>query len=152
MSLFGELHARLKQCLHVDARRQPLQHHSRKTIMNKISQVLATATVAAIGLASTAAFAEGASYDYPQAVTSNTTRAQVQSELAQAKRDGSIKVYSISYNHMAAMKSVKSRAEVQAEVVGTDTATRDAMLGEDSGSFALSHKPARSAGTVLATR
>ena len=120
--------------------------------MNKLSQVLATATVAAIGLASTAAFAEGSSYDYPQAVTSNTTRAQVQSELAQAKRDGSIKVWSTSYNHMAAVKSLKSRADVQAELLGTEPAVRDAMIGEDSGSFALSPKPARSAGTVLAAR
>ena len=120
--------------------------------MNKLSQVLATATLAAIGMAGTTAFAQEATYDYPQAVSSNVTHAQVQAELAQAKRDGSMRVYSISYNHLAAAKSLKSRAEVQAEVLGTDHAAREAMLGEDSGAFALSRQPARNAGTVLAAR
>jgi hypothetical protein len=71
---------------------------------------------------------------------------------AQAKRDGSMRVWSTSYNHMAAAKSVKSRADVQGEVLGADRAATTALTGEDSGSFALSRQRARQAGTVLAAR
>jgi hypothetical protein len=122
--------------------------------MNKLSQVALTAAVAALGFAgTTAAMAQEATYDYPLPAVSSVTRAQVQAELAQAKRDGALRVWSTSYNHMAAMKSVKTRAEVRAEVAGTDHAALAAMSGEDSGSFALSRqRPAASAGTVLAAR
>ena len=120
--------------------------------MNKLSLVLATAALSTLGAASTVALAQEATYDYPQAVTSNVTRAQVQAELAQAKRDGSIRVWSSSYNHMAAAQSLKARADVRAEVLSTNRAEMAAVTGEDSGSFALSRKAVRSAGTVLAAR
>ena len=121
--------------------------------MNKLSQVLATTALAAIGFAGSPAFAQEATYEYPQAATSGVTRADVQAELAQAKRDGSMRVWSTSYNHMAAAKSIKSRAEVQAEVLNGDRAATAALAGEDSGSFALSRQlRARPAGRVIAAR
>lgn len=120
--------------------------------MNKLSQVFATAAVAVIGFAGAPSFAQEATYEYPQAVASDLTRAQVQTELAQARRDGSTRVWSTTYNHIAAAKSLKSRAEVQAEVLGTGRASTAVMLGEDSGSFALSRQPARGGVTVLAAR
>lgn len=120
--------------------------------MNKLTQVFATAAIAAIGYAGAPAFAQQATYEYPQAVAGDATRAQVQAELAQAKRDGSTRVWSTTYNHMAAAKSMKTRAEVQAEVLGAERAASAAMLGEDSGSFAMSRQPARRGVTVLAAR
>lgn len=120
--------------------------------MNKLAQVFATVAVAALGVVAVPSFAQQATYEYPQAVADSATRAQVQAQLAQAKRDGSTRVWSTTYNHMAAAKSLKSRAEVQAEVLGTDRASTAAMLGEDSGSFALSRQPARGGVTVLAAR
>jgi hypothetical protein len=119
------------------------------------TRLIVAAALAA--LASGAAFAEGGTYDYPQAYSSNVTRAQVQTELEQAKRDGSIRVHSTSYNHMAAAKSLKSRDEVRAEVLAERNlpagAVRAAALhGEDSGSFAFSRTPQRDAGTRIAGR
>lgn len=120
--------------------------------MNKLTQVLATTTLAAIGFAGAPAFAQEATYEYPQVATSNVTRAQVQAELAQARADGSMKVWSTTYNHIAAAKSVKSRADVRAELLGSDRAALAATTGEDSGSFAMSRQTARGASTLLAAR
>lgn len=120
--------------------------------MNKLSQVLFTTAIAAVGFAGAPAFAQQATYEYPQAADSVVSRAQVQAELTQAKREGTTRVWSTTYNHMAAAKSLKSRAEVQAEVLGTDRTATEAMLGEDSGSFAMSRQPARRGVTVLAAR
>jgi hypothetical protein len=63
-----------------------------------------------------------------------------------------MRVWSTSYNHMAAAKSVKSRSEVQAEVLAVGHDGLVATTGEDSGSFALSRQPLRRAATVLAAR
>ncbi|MCW5635138.1 MAG: DUF4148 domain-containing protein [Rubrivivax sp.] len=115
----------------------------------KLSQVIATAALATLG---TAAFAQEATYEYPQPATSTVTRAQVQAELADAKRTGFMRRWSTSYNHMAAAQSLKSRADVRAELLGTSLADRTAFTGEDSGSFALSRQPAREAAAVLAAR
>ncbi len=120
--------------------------------MNKLTQVFTIAAVAALGYAVGPAFAQEATYEYPQAVAGSATRAQVQAELAQAKRDGSARVWSTTYNHMAAARSLKSRADVQAEVLGKDRDATATMLGEDSGSFALSRQPARRGFAVLAAR
>lgn len=122
--------------------------------MNTTLKILVAASIAAF--ASTAAFAQEATYDYPTSYSSNVTRAQVQAELAQAKRDGSMRVHSTSYNHMAAAKSLKTRAEVVAETLadrqGAAGAINAAALqGEDSGSFAFSRQlPVRDAGTRIA--
>lgn len=98
-----------------------------------------TQLFAAIALtlaASGAAWAQEATYEYPQAVTAGKSRSQVQDELVAARADGSIKAYSKSYNPLAMAKSELSRAQVKNEA---KTALAVALVGEDSGSFALSH-------------
>jgi len=122
--------------------------------MNATFKTLLASTLAAF--AASAAFAQEATYEYPTAYQSDVTRAQVQAELAQAKRDGSMRVHSTSYNHMAAAKSLKTRAEVVAETladrrVPVGSLNAAALQGEDSGSFALSRQlPLRDAGTRIA--
>lgn len=89
------------------------------------------------------------------AFTQTKTRDQVQAELFQARADGSIKVWSTSYNHMAAMKPVRSRADVHAEAVAANRAGADSLwFGEDSGSFALARmQPGRAvAERIVASR
>ena len=108
-------------------------------------KTLAAAFVAAFA-ASGAAFADGATYDYPTATVSGKTRADVQKELFAARADGSIKVWSTTYNPLTVAKSLKTRDEVKAERAD---ATMQALHGEDSGSFALS-LPVRQAAPLLA--
>lgn len=98
--------------------------------------------------ASGAALAQEATYEYPQANVSTLTRAQVQAELFAARADGSIKAWSTTYNPLALAKSERSRDAVKSE---RHTGLSDAVVGEDSGSFALSHpKAVRNAPAVLA--
>ena len=103
----------------------------------------------AVSIASSgAAFAQEATYDYPQPVVSTKTRAQVQSELFAARADGSSKVWSISYNPLALAKSERSRDSVKAE---RGSAMAHAVIAEDSGSFLLSRQqPSRAAAAVFA--
>ncbi len=98
--------------------------------------------------AATGAMAQEATYDYPQAAVSTKTRAEVLTELATARADGSIKAWSISYNPLAMAQSTLSREAVKAD---RHAALDHAMVGEDSGSFALSqHQPARPAPAAFA--
>lgn len=83
------------------------------------------------------------------------SRAQIQSELFQARADGWMKVISFSYDHMAAAKSLRSRDEVRAEAVASNRAGDDATwFGEDSGSFELARAvPSRAlAERIVASR
>jgi len=82
-------------------------------MMKKSSLVVAlTLAVALVG----AAYADDPTPDNNQSVASTKTRAEVQAELAQAKRDGSIKAWSMHYNHLAVAKSVNTRNEVLADL------------------------------------
>ncbi len=109
----------------------------RKSIMSKLS-LLAYPLIAAVSLAAASvAFAEDITPDNTAASVSTKSRAQVQSELFAARADGSIKVMSISYNHMLAVKSVRTRDEVRAE---RERGFDNAWYGEDSGSFALARQ------------
>lgn len=108
-------------------------------------KTLAAAFVATFA-ASGAALADGASYDYPTATVSGKTRADVQKELFAARADGSVKVWSTTYNPLTVAKSLKTRDEVKAE---RSDARVQAFYGEDSGSFALS-APAAQAAPLLA--
>ncbi len=118
--------------------------------MNKFAVALAASLVS---LAAVPAFAQEATYDYPQPVASAVTRAQVQAELQQARRDGSIRVWSTSYNHIAAAKSLKTRDEVRAETLAAGAGYSAALTGEDSGSFAMSRQPgAQPAAALYAAR
>ena len=112
-------------------------------------QIFVYPAIAALSLA--AAFSahaqsyEGADYDAISSraaanVTTNAvSRAQVTGALAQARTERAVDVYSYNYNPATQARSVKSRAEVQAEVRalrGSNFA--QAWYGEDSGSFAMS--------------
>jgi len=118
-------------------------------MMNKLTLVAALSLVAA-----GAAFADDPTPDNTASALSLKSRAQVQAELVQARADGSAKAWSTSYNPLALAKSEKTRAQVQAELAATqgDSLAR-ALVGEDSGSFALSRiKPARQAAPLLAAK
>jgi hypothetical protein len=128
--------------------------------MNTATRLIWTAAAAGLTLFASAAVAQEASPDYPAAQQGSTlTRAQVQAELAEAKRTGALRVYSTSYNHMAAAKSLKTREQVRNEVLAErrglqgNAVTSVALTGEDSGSFALARAyDARVAQPVLAAR
>ncbi len=108
-------------------------------------KTLAAAFVAAFA-ASGAALADGATYDYPTATVSGKTRADVQKELFAARADGSVKVWSTTYNPLTVAKSLKTRDAVKAERADTSV---QAFYGEDSGSFALSRPAAARAASPL---
>jgi hypothetical protein len=98
---------------------------------NRIAAILAVSTAAFSG----AAFAESPNASVEQAFTSSTSRAAVQAELAQYKKDG-VNVWSTSYNPLKSFKSESSRDQVRADYI----ASRDdvaAFTGEDSGAARL---------------
>jgi len=117
--------------------------------MSKLN-LLAYPLVAIFSLAAAgAAFADDPTVDHSPAFASSKTRAQVQSELFQARADGSIKVSSTTYNPLLVAKSEKSRAEVQGEVLAERNSA--AYYGEDSGSFELARvRPARVVNPIYA--
>ncbi len=115
--------------------------------------LIALASLAAAG----SALADDITPDNTARALSTKSRAQVQAELVQARADGSIKVWSTSYNPFLTAKSLKTRDEVRAEVLADrGAAYAGNFYGEDSGSFALNRaRPARQAapqyaGTVKA--
>ena len=111
-------------------------------------------TLAALALlAASTAFADDMTRDDTASFVSTKTRAQVLAERDQAKRDGSTKVWSTSYNQFAAVKTTTTRGAVSAETLAQRRAgTLNAMNGEDSGSFALSQGTAPKAGQALAAK
>jgi len=120
--------------------------------MKKLN-LLAYPLVATLSLiAATAAFADDITPDNTATVQMNAkSREQIQNELFQARKDGTTKVWSTTYNHMTAVKSVKSRDEVRNEVLADRGRAYNTLYGEDSGSFALNRQvPAREAGPLYA--
>jgi hypothetical protein len=114
--------------------------------------LLAYPAIALLSLAAAgAAFADDITPDTTasQVFTTTKSRAQVQSELFAARADGSIKVWSTSYNPLTVAKSVKTRDEVRAS---RDSAYANTWYGEDSGSFVLNRvAPAREAAPLYAS-
>lgn len=111
--------------------------------MNKLSTLVYPLVVIASLAAAGSAFADDPTIDDSARSVSLKSRAQVQDELFAARADGSIKVWSISYNPLRVAKSVKTRAEVKADVLAARGQSFDATwYGEDSGSFALARMPA----------
>ncbi len=108
--------------------------------MNKLN-LFAYPIITVLSLASAfAAHAESPTVDTTaaQVWTQTKSRAQVQSELFQARADGSTKVYSISYNPLTAARTTLTREEVLAQArVDRDTDGAGRLYGEDSGSFHL---------------
>ena len=113
-------------------------------------------TLAALALvAASAALADDITPDNYRDVPSVKTRDQVVAEREAAKRDGSAKVWSTTYNQLAVTKSVKTRGAVLAELRAAQAdGSLHAFYGEDSGAFALARANGRVQpnGTVLAGR
>jgi hypothetical protein len=105
-----------------------------------------TLGVAAFALLSAGtALADDPTPDNYAQVPSQKTRAQVASELVQARQDGSAKVWSFSYQNKLqnSVASERSRAEVKSEVLAARRSGElNAFVGEDSGSFWLTRKAA----------
>ena len=89
--------------------------------------LIAAAALALLG--STAAFAQEATPDTWQQVQATKSRADVQAELAQARKDGSIKFGGAGY--IETLQSTRSRAELRAEVAQARASGElDAINGE----------------------
>ena len=102
--------------------------------MKKLSVAVASLMLVAAG----AAFADDITPDTYNAVPSVKTRDQVAAELAQAKADGSIKVWSTTYNPLTKFRSVKTRDQVVAELKAAQASGEYAVLNsEDSGAAVL---------------
>lgn len=79
--------------------------------MKATHRLIATVVLAVAGAG--AAFAQEATPDTWAQVAASKSRAQVQAELQQARKDGSIKSWSAGY--IEPLRSVKSRDQVRAE-------------------------------------
>lgn len=77
--------------------------------------------------------------------SSNKTRADVVAEYHQARKDGTLRVWSTQYNPLTAMKVEKTREQVRAEVLASRL--NENLYGEDSGSFALNRGDVRTIST-----
>ena len=105
-------------------------------------KTLSVAVASLMFVAAGAAFADDITPDTYNTVPSVKTRAQVQAELAQATADGSIKVWSTTYNPLTKFQSVKTRDQVVSELKAAQASGEYAVLNsEDSGSFALAQAP-----------
>ena len=116
--------------------------------MKTLTVALASVLLTAAG----AAFADDITPDHYADVPSTKTRAQVQAELAQAKQDGSIKVWSTTYNPLTKFVSTKTRGQVVAELQAAREDGEYATLNsEDGGSLQVAHAPrAKSVAPTLA--
>lgn len=93
---------------------------------------------AALVATSFAALADGATYEYPQNLTSNVSRAEVRAELARASTNGVLVSGEQSYVAPAAGRAL-SRAEVRAAL---DNARRNNELASGEFSFVAQAAPA----------
>lgn len=100
-----------------------------------------------------AAFADDITPDTYRDTASLKSRTQVQAELAQAKRDGSIKVWSSSYNPLPLAKSLKTRDQVSAELQAAQASGEYAALNsEDGGASFVAQAPQGAAGKSVARK
>lgn len=125
--------------------------------MNTIKSLVYPAVALLSLAAAVSAHAESPTPDHyaTMAFEQTKTRDQVQAELFQARADGSTKVWSTSYNHMAVAKSLRSRDDVRVEAIVANRSGADsAWFGEDSGSFELARlQPSRAvAERIVASR
>jgi hypothetical protein len=92
----------------------PFIQLSKERIMKTSTLIAAIAvSFAAAGTA----FAQEATYELPQPVSSSVSRAQVQADLAQARAAGNLLVTEADYQKHTPLESQLSRAEVRAETL-----------------------------------
>jgi hypothetical protein len=116
--------------------------------MKTSTLIAAIATV----FAAAGASAQEATYELPQPVTSQTTRAAVMAELLQARANGTLQVTEYDRNVATPSVSLRSRAEVQAEAraavaSGESIARHSEHAGFDIG---VATNGARSASQLMA--
>lgn len=70
----------------------------------------------AIGFGGTA-FAQEATYEYPQAATAGVSRAAVLADLAQARTEGTLQVSEVNWPAAPTFASQKSRAQARSEAI-----------------------------------
>ena len=98
--------------------------------------------VVALALAAAgSAYADDPTIDAYASFVSTKTRAEVQADFAQSKRDGSNRVFSDSYNPLTMTRPAKTRNQVLKELeAAQESGQLRAFSGEDNGSAYL---PAR---------
>ena len=100
-----------------------------------------------------AAFADDITPDTYRDTPSVKSRVQVQAELAQAKRDGSIKVWSTSYTPLPLARSLKTRDQVVAELQAAQASGEYAALNsEDGGASFVAGAPGAASGKSVAQK
>lgn len=82
--------------------------------MNARTSILVAALT--LGFGGTA-FAQEATYEYPQAAKVGVSRAAVLADLAQARSEGTLQVSEVNWPAQAAFVAQKSRAEVRGEAI-----------------------------------
>ena len=121
--------------------------------MSKQRSLVMTLSVAVLAVAAAgSAFADDPTPDTYASVPSVKTRAQVASELAQAKADGSSKAWSFAYQNklQTQVRSEKARADVKADVLAARRSGELNSVGEVGGSFYVSRQAAQRARNVVA--
>ena len=113
-----------------------------------------TRIIAALALtfaAAGSAMAQEATYDYPQALSSQTTRAAVQAELQAARAEGSLIVNEASVGGATQFLAQRSRPAVKAEAVMALRSGQTQVLTAEPHDFTVAAAPA-SAMLILAKR
>jgi Domain of unknown function (DUF4148) len=119
----------------------------RKDLIMSNYRTLATVAIALAGAFTTAAFAQEVDLrEANREVVLSKTRAEVQAELAQAKKDGSIKATSAGY--MEPFVSQKSRAQVMAELGIARASGEFARLNSDAPDQSLTQRATAVAGVA----
>lgn len=91
------------------------------------------AVAALMFAAAGAALADDPTPDTYRDTVASKTRVQVQAEREQAKRDGTIKVWSTSYNPLTVARSLKTREQVVAELKAAQASGEYAALNAEDG-------------------
>jgi Domain of unknown function (DUF4148) len=95
--------------------------------------------IAAFALSFAAAgttFAQEATYELPQPLTSTTSRAQVQAELQKARADGTLRVTEGDFQKSAPFVAQRNRVDVQAETLAAIASGEIAARNGEHGTYA----------------
>ncbi len=95
------------------------------------------AAIAVSFAAAGTALAQEATYEMPQRASSELSRAQVQSELAQARAAGNLLVTEADYQKGAPFASQLSRAEVRAETLAAIANGEVQQLNSEQNGFSV---------------
>jgi hypothetical protein len=121
------------------------RHHpqpAKDSIMKTSSHILVILLVGFGALAASAASpAQEATPDGWMNAPASKTRAEVQDELQQARRDGSIRFGAVDYDWAGRFVSAKTGGQVQAELQAARESGEYAMINDEAHGFSLPHTP-----------